>query len=134
MQVFDNSGGIANPREQSGDAVAMPPSDRTQPGPQPAQAISTANRPAQASVGTMQSSNQIPKGALPTLGFEAISNDEIAPCLSVVMPVFNEEASVLNTLKMVLAQRPVLEVIVVDDASQDASWKLLRELGQNESR
>jgi glycosyltransferase involved in cell wall biosynthesis len=50
------------------------------------------------------------------------------------MPVFNEEASVISILKRVLGQRPVLEVIVVDDASGDKSWNLLEEQFQNDSR
>lgn len=41
------------------------------------------------------------------------------PCLSVVMPCFNEEATVQQCLEIVLNQAIVGEVIVVDDASTD---------------
>jgi glycosyltransferase involved in cell wall biosynthesis len=54
------------------------------------------------------------------------SNTAIEPCLSVVMPVYNEAASVLKVLDLVLAQRPVQEVIVVDDASTDKTWEILQ--------
>jgi glycosyltransferase involved in cell wall biosynthesis len=47
------------------------------------------------------------------------------------MPVFNESASVLKVLDQVLAQRPVQEVIVVDDASTDNTWNQLQTLAKN---
>jgi len=65
---------------------------------------------------------------------EAKSNAEIEPCLSVVMPVYNEAASVAEVLGLVLQQRPVQEVIVVDDASRDASWERLQEVARTEPR
>jgi glycosyltransferase involved in cell wall biosynthesis len=54
------------------------------------------------------------------------SNAEIDPCLCVVVPVFNEAATVADVLEQVLAQRPVAELIVVDDASRDATWEVLQ--------
>ena len=65
---------------------------------------------------------------------EAKSNADIEPCLSVVMPVYNEVASVAEVLALVLQQRPVHEVIVVDDASRDASWDRLQEVARAEPR
>lgn len=65
---------------------------------------------------------------------EAKSNADIQPCLSVVMPVFNEAASVIRVLERVLEQRPVQEVIVVDDASHDHTWELLQEFGKGRDR
>jgi glycosyltransferase involved in cell wall biosynthesis len=50
------------------------------------------------------------------------SNDEVAPCLSVVMPVYNEQATIGEVMGRVLEQRPVQELIVVDDASSDGTW------------
>jgi glycosyltransferase involved in cell wall biosynthesis len=65
---------------------------------------------------------------------EAKSNADIDPCLSVVMPVYNEEKTVAKVLEMVLKQRPVQEVIVVDDASSDGTWKKLEEFARTEPR
>ena len=48
---------------------------------------------------------------------EIKSNADIEPCLSVVMPVFNEAATVADVIKTVLAQRPVQQLVIVDDAS-----------------
>ena len=56
------------------------------------------------------------------------SNADIAPCLSVVVPVFNEAATVVQIVRRVLEQRPVQEVVVVDDASSDGTWAALQEL------
>jgi cellulose synthase/poly-beta-1,6-N-acetylglucosamine synthase-like glycosyltransferase len=46
---------------------------------------------------------------------EIKSNADIEPCLSVVMPVYNEAATVAEAIKMVLAQRPVRQLIIVVD-------------------
>lgn len=59
------------------------------------------------------------------------SNDEIAPCLSVVIPAFNEASSIASIIERVLAQRPVQEVIIVDDASTDATWDILQRFQGN---
>jgi len=62
------------------------------------------------------------------------SNADIPPCLAVVMPVYNEEKTVASILEIVLAQRPVKEVIVVDDASTDNTYQVLKNIAANESR
>src|SRR6478735_4618420 len=59
------------------------------------------------------------------------SNDDIAPCLTVVIPAFNEAASIGTVLERVLAQRPVQEVVVVDDASRDKTWEVLQPFASN---
>jgi dolichol-phosphate mannosyltransferase len=52
--------------------------------------------------------------------------------ISVVVPVFNEEATVAQVLES-LAQVPLdLEVVVVDDASTDRTWEILQELRSRE--
>jgi glycosyltransferase involved in cell wall biosynthesis len=65
---------------------------------------------------------------------EIKSNADIEPCLSVVMPVFNEAATVGEVIKTVLAQRPVQQLIIVDDASNDGTWEKLQPLAQGEPR
>ena len=65
---------------------------------------------------------------------EIKSNADIEPCLSVVMPVFNEAGTVAEVIKTVLAQRPVQQLVVVDDASTDGTWEKLQPLAQNEPR
>jgi glycosyltransferase involved in cell wall biosynthesis len=57
---------------------------------------------------------------------EPESNADIAPCLSVVMPVYNEAGSVLEIIKRVLAQPPVRELLLVDDGSTDGTWDRLQ--------
>ncbi|SRR5260221_7305932 len=65
---------------------------------------------------------------------EIKSNADIEPCLSVVMPVFNEAATVGEVIKTVLAQRPVQQLVIVDDCSTDGTWGKLQPLAQNEPR
>jgi len=50
------------------------------------------------------------------------------PVLSVVMPCFNEEATVLESCKRVLASPLTRQLVVVDDASTDASPERLAQL------
>ena len=65
---------------------------------------------------------------------EAKNNDEIDPCLSVVMAVYNEEKTVTQVLRTVLQQRPVQEIIVVDDSSNDGTWPVLQEFVAGQAR
>src|SRR5688572_12044314 len=49
-------------------------------------------------------------------------------CLSVVMPCFNEDATIATTVKRVLDSPYTAEVIVVDDGSTDASASVIESL------
>src|SRR5258706_11426893 len=60
------------------------------------------------------------------------SNAEIAPCLTVVVPAFNEAGSIATVVERVLAQRPVQEVVAVDDGSSDNTWEALQAFASHE--
>jgi glycosyltransferase involved in cell wall biosynthesis len=62
------------------------------------------------------------------------TNDEFEPCLTAVMPVYNESATVAEAVKTVLAQRPVQQLIIVDDCSRDGTWDQLQPFAQMEPR
>src|SRR5437660_1534018 len=65
---------------------------------------------------------------------EIKSNADIEPCLCVVMPAFNEVTTVVEIIKKVLAQRPVQQLIVIDDASTDGTREQLQALALAEPR
>jgi glycosyltransferase involved in cell wall biosynthesis len=52
------------------------------------------------------------------------------PCLAVVIPVFNEAATITEVIKAVASQPLVQEVIIVDDASRDGTWEVLQRVAQ----
>jgi glycosyltransferase involved in cell wall biosynthesis len=62
------------------------------------------------------------------------SSQEIPACLGVVVPVYNEAATIANVLQTVLDQSVVQEVVVVDDASKDKTWEALQPVAQKDSR
>jgi glycosyltransferase involved in cell wall biosynthesis len=77
---------------------------------------------------------------LPDLGQQAATmrvmelHAEVGPCVTAVMPVYNEEARVGEAVRAVLAQPLVSELIIVDDCSQDGSWAILEGLAQADGR
>jgi len=71
---------------------------------------------------------------LDILAQEARSNADLPPCLSAVMPVYNEAATVEKVIRLVLQQRPVQELIVVNDASTDRSGEVLQGLAKADPR
>ena len=65
---------------------------------------------------------------------EITSNQNIEPCLTVVMPVYNEAGTVAQVVQAVLAQRPVQQLVIVDDCSTDDTWSRLQPLAQTDTR
>ncbi|MEG4518062.1 MULTISPECIES: glycosyltransferase family 2 protein [unclassified Microcoleus] len=57
------------------------------------------------------------------------------PLVSVIIPAYNAEPFIEETLKSVLAQTyPAIEVLVVDDGSQDRTPEIVEKIGQKDSR
>jgi cellulose synthase/poly-beta-1,6-N-acetylglucosamine synthase-like glycosyltransferase len=54
--------------------------------------------------------------------------------LSVMMPAYNEEQTIATAIGRVFAQPEVGELIVVDDASRDNTWQIVKELASSEPR
>src|ERR1044072_4634179 len=50
------------------------------------------------------------------------------PCLSVVIPAYNEEATLADVVRKVLRLEHLLEIIVVDDCSSDRTGDVGRAL------
>lgn len=69
-----------------------------------------------------------------TEGDKKILADERGPSLSVVMAVYNEEATLVEVVSRVLAVPYLLEVIIVDDCSTDSSPALARQLAERDPR
>lgn len=55
-------------------------------------------------------------------------------CLSVVIPAYNEEATITHVITEVLRLDAVLEVIVVNDCSRDRTAEIVRRLAASEPR
>ena len=61
--------------------------------------------------------------------------EDRSPLVSVVMPLFNAEAYISETLASVQAQTyPHWELIVIDDGSTDASYSIVSKASKNDSR
>jgi len=58
----------------------------------------------------------------------------VSPCLSIVVPVYNEAATIASVIRTVLAQPLVKEVIIVDDGSKDGTWEALQPLPKEDAR
>jgi glycosyltransferase involved in cell wall biosynthesis len=55
-------------------------------------------------------------------------------CLSVVIPSYNEEATIAHVVQQVLRLEAVAEVIVVNDCSRDRTADIVKELATRDSR
>ncbi len=49
-------------------------------------------------------------------------------CLTLVMPAYNEQSTILESVERVLAQSFVAELIIVNDASTDGTTQLIEQL------
>jgi glycosyltransferase involved in cell wall biosynthesis len=56
------------------------------------------------------------------------------PCVSVVIPSYNEAATIGVVIRTALAQPEVQEVIVVDDGSQDDTWDTIQSVLRDDPR
>lgn len=65
---------------------------------------------------------------------KVVADPNTAPCLSVVVPVYNEAGTIASVIQTVLAQWLVKEVLVVDDGSRDGTWEALQPLPQEDVR
>lgn len=59
---------------------------------------------------------------------------EMNRCLSVIIPAYNEEATIAHVVRQVLRLETVAEVIVVNDCSHDKTEEIVRELAATEPR
>jgi glycosyltransferase involved in cell wall biosynthesis len=59
---------------------------------------------------------------------------ESTPFLGIVVPVYNEAATIQSVIRTVLGQPLVKEVIIVDDGSKDGTWDALQCLPKEDSR
>jgi glycosyltransferase involved in cell wall biosynthesis len=48
--------------------------------------------------------------------------------VSVVIPCYDEVATIGTVIQLVLAQQEVQEIIVVDDGSKDGSWDVIQKM------
>ncbi len=74
------------------------------------------------------------KTATPPHDFAPVSSGAPVARLSVLVPAYNERATIDVILARVLARSEVAEVIVVDDASGDGTWERLQEWPARDGR
>jgi glycosyltransferase involved in cell wall biosynthesis len=57
---------------------------------------------------------------------DSLHRQDKSACASVVIPAYNEEATICAIVRRALAQPEVQEIIVVDDGSTDSTWDALQ--------
>jgi glycosyltransferase involved in cell wall biosynthesis len=65
---------------------------------------------------------------------EAGAGAYAARCLSVVIPAYNEEATLEEVILKVLELPPLLEIVIVDDCSSDGTAEVARRLAASHSK
>src|SRR5436853_1243563 len=65
---------------------------------------------------------------------QSVGIGQATRCLSVVMPIYNEAATMDKVISAVLAQPMVNELVAVDDGSTDHTWETLAKLQAADSR
>jgi glycosyltransferase involved in cell wall biosynthesis len=58
----------------------------------------------------------------------------VSECLSIVIPAYNEEATLESVVEKVLTVPHLLEVVIVNDCSSDATGKIAEELARHHPR
>ena len=61
-------------------------------------------------------------------GVAQADRDSMPPCLTLVMPAYNEQNTIIDAIDRVLAQSFVAELIIVNDASTDGTRALLKQV------
>jgi glycosyltransferase involved in cell wall biosynthesis len=57
-----------------------------------------------------------------------LSHDQDCPCLSVVIPVYNEAETLMEVVRKVLSVPHLLEIIIVDDCSSDGTADVIHQI------
>jgi glycosyltransferase involved in cell wall biosynthesis len=63
-----------------------------------------------------------------------LKGQDACPCLSVVIPVYNEESTLARVVQKVLGVPHVLEIVIVDDGSDDGTPEIVRRLTEAHPR